>query len=292
MLRRISGRRRGRRERRSDRAGSRANAIASVRRARANGARAGRIAGGRPRRSEIGIGDDGMRPADLGMGPLAQRPDGIEIGRDRVRCDLLIELIAEDNHILELVGEHRLIRALVVPELGFPQEVEPGLLHHPGCPSELIGAEKDGRAEDALEGRDQATIFCAAFMHTEDLQHLPGAPEPNDLALLLNCQRCQEDRHNTILPKWHAELGMPGDLQHELAIALLIHQLACRQSSHGQATQDKWPGSKAEFLGPLLPVHLDKMNSARFAKLLFRDNELAMGPPENGRGLLEATVRG
>jgi hypothetical protein len=51
--------------------------------------------------------------------------------------------------------------------------------------------------------------------------------------------------------------------------------LACQKSSHWQA-QDKWPGSKAEFLGPLFPVHLHKMDSARFAKLLFGDNELAM----------------
>jgi hypothetical protein len=67
-----------------------------------------------------------------------------------------------------------------------------------------------------------------------------------------------------------------GDLEYELPIALLIHQLACRKSSHWQATQHKWPGSKAEFLRPLLPVHLHKMDSARFAKLLFGDNELAM----------------
>src|SRR3954453_2783966 len=114
-------------------------------------------------------------------------------------------------------------------------------------------------------------------MHAEDLQHLPGAPEPDDWTLLLDRQRCQEDRHDTILPEWHAELGMPGDLQHELAIALFIHQLTSWQSAHGQAAQHKWPRSKAEFLGPLLPVHLDKIHSARFAKLLFRDNELAMG---------------
>src|SRR3954469_11422179 len=105
-------------------------------------------------------------------------------------------------------------------------------------------------------------------MHTEDLQHLPGAPEPNNLALLLNCQRCQEDRHNTILPKWHPELWMPGDLEHELAIALLIHQLACWKSSHGQATQHEWPGSKAEFLRPLLPIHFHQMNSVGLAALL------------------------
>ena len=140
-----------------------------------------------------------------------------------MRCDLLIELVAEDNHILELVGEHRLVWALVVPELGPSQEVEPGLLHHPGCTSELIGAEKNGCAENTFKGCDQATIFCSALVHAEDLQHLAGAPEPNDWTLLLHCQRCQEDRHNTILPEWHSELWMPGDLEHKLSIALLIH---------------------------------------------------------------------
>src|SRR4051812_28463441 len=71
----------------------------------------------------------------------------------------------------------------------------------------------------------------------------------------------KENRHNTILPEWHSELCMPGDLRHELAIALFIHQLTSGQSSHGQAAQDKRPGSKAELLGPLLPVHLENMNS-------------------------------
>src|SRR5206468_2829900 len=102
---------------------------------------------------------------------------------------------------------------------------------------------------------------CTAFVHAEDLQHLPGTSEPNDWALLLHGQCCQEDRYDAILPEWHSELWMPGDLQHELAIALLIHQLTCRQSSHGQAAQDKWPRSKAEFLRSLLPVHLHKMHS-------------------------------
>src|SRR4051794_30949844 len=206
-------------------------------------------------------------------------------------CDLLVELVTEDNDILELVREHRLLQALVVPELSFPQEVEAGLLHHPDRPSNLIGTEEDGGAEDAFKGGDQATIFRATFVRAEDLQHLPGAAEPNDWALLLDRQRCQEDRHDPILPERHSELGMPGDLQHELAIALFIHQLTCGQSAHGQAAQDKWPGSKAEFLGPLLPIHLDNMNSARFAELLFRDNELAMCPLENGRGRLEPTWR-
>ena len=58
-------------------------------------------------------------------------------------CDLLVELVTENNHILELVREHGLLRALVVPELSFPQEVEPGLLHHSDRPSELIGTKED-----------------------------------------------------------------------------------------------------------------------------------------------------
>src|SRR3954449_8263283 len=33
-----------------------------------------------------------------------------------------------------------------------------------------------------------ATIFCTAFVHAEDLQHLSGASEPDDWALLLHGQ--------------------------------------------------------------------------------------------------------
>src|SRR4051794_11818541 len=80
----------------------------------------------------------------------------LEITKQRRICPtrILVELVTEDNHILELLREHRLLRVLVVPELSFPQEVEPGLLHHPDCPSELIGTEKDGCAENAFKGCD------------------------------------------------------------------------------------------------------------------------------------------
>lgn len=147
-------------------------------------------------RSKTPVGEPHKEIQNSGRG--SKRPDGFQIGRYRVRFDLLIELVAQDNHILEMVGEHGVIRALVVPELSFPQEVEPGLLHHLCRTSELIGAEEDSRAEDAFKGCDQATIFCSALVHAEDLQHLPGSPEPNDLAFLLHGQGCQEARHNTV----------------------------------------------------------------------------------------------
>ena len=129
-------------------------------------------------------------------------------------------------------------------------------------------------------------------MPAEDLKHLPGAPESNDLALLLNCQCGQEDRHNTILPERHSELRMPGNLENKLAIALFVNQLPCRQSSDRQATQYERSRGKTKFLRPLLSIHLYKVNFARLAELLFGDDELAMCPPENGGRLLEAVVRG
>ncbi|MCU1294011.1 MAG: hypothetical protein JWP08_2861 [Bryobacterales bacterium] len=50
----------------------------------------------------------------------------------------------------------------VIPDLGFPQEVEPGTLDHFRADEAAISAEEDGCVEDALEGADEAPVFRSA----------------------------------------------------------------------------------------------------------------------------------
>ncbi len=112
------------------------------------------------------------------------------------------------------------------------KKLKAGVLHHSCWTSELISAEENCRTEDALKGSDQAAIFRAAFVHTENFEHLTAAPETNRLALLLDRERCQEDWNNTVLSEWHSEFWMPGNLQDELSVALLIDKPPRWKSSH------------------------------------------------------------
>jgi hypothetical protein len=55
-----------------------------------------------------------------------------------------------------------------------------------GALSLSVCSKEDGRAEDPLEGRDQAAILRAALLPTERIQHLGGAVESDSRSLLSN----------------------------------------------------------------------------------------------------------
>jgi hypothetical protein len=48
-----------------------------------------------------------------------------------MRRDLPIELVAEDDHILELIGNRVLLRIPAVPDLSFIEEAEPPIVAPP-----------------------------------------------------------------------------------------------------------------------------------------------------------------
>ena len=65
-----------------------------------------------------------------------------------------------------------------------------------------IGAEKDGGAEDSLEGLDQAAILRSTLLHAEGVKHLRRATELNRLTLLADRQRSEKDRNEPVLAPW------------------------------------------------------------------------------------------
>jgi hypothetical protein len=114
-------------------------------------------------------------------------------------------------------------------------------LNHFSGRADLVRAEEDRGAEDSFESADKSPILLAAFVHSKDFEHLACAAETHDRALLLHCQCCQEDRNDAILTERNFEIRMAGDLQNELPVPTLVHQLIAGKPTHGQAAKYKRP---------------------------------------------------
>jgi hypothetical protein len=104
-----------------------------------------------------------------------------------------VEVIAENDRVLELVGQYTLVRIAVLPDARFSQEVESRPLHHLGCPFHSIGTEEDRRAKDTLKSLYQPAVFLAAPAHPKCVQHFSPRAEANYLTLLLDGQCGQAD---------------------------------------------------------------------------------------------------
>ena len=176
-------------------------------------------------------------------------------------CDFLIELIAQDDHVLELVRQRVLVWFPAEPDLGFPKEAEARALHYFGNAVEAIGTEEDGGAKDALKGSDQPAIFLAAFMHAERFQHFGRSSKPDGLTLLPNRQGGQIDRHDPILTKRQPVVRVTGDLENELAIAPFVDGFALRWFPDRQPAQDEGPGTESQVLFSVFSVQPNEAGS-------------------------------
>ncbi|HUS08660.1 MAG TPA: hypothetical protein VMZ52_20310 [Bryobacteraceae bacterium] len=153
--------------------------------------------------------------------------------------------------------------------------------------SQAIGPEEDGCAEDPLEAADESPVFLAAGLHTEGLQHFGRCAEPDRLALLLNGERRQEDRHQAVLAEWDAEFRVPGHLEDEVAISTLIEQLILGQPTDRKTAQYEWSRTEAKRLSRLVAILPDELNPLCLFQLLFRYDEVWAGPSEYGSGGLK-----
>jgi hypothetical protein len=75
-----------------------------------------------------------------------------------------------------------------------------------------VSVPKNSSSEDPLESCDQPSVFLASFVHSERFEHFRRASEPNDLALLLYCQRCEKDWNDPVLTKRDTILRVSCDL--------------------------------------------------------------------------------
>ena len=72
-----------------------------------------------------------------------QDANGLEVHRNRVRHQLKVKLIAEDDDVFESFGQWEPMAVSVIPNLRFPKEVEPCGMDHFRHPQQGIRFEED-----------------------------------------------------------------------------------------------------------------------------------------------------
>ena len=189
--------------------------------------------------------------------------------------DFAIKLVAQDDYVLEGVRSvQRFGLWSVVPDLGFAQEIETGHSHESAGCTVFVGAEEDRRAEDALKCRHQSPVLFSALMHPEGVQHLRCASKLHYRALLSNGKRGKKDWNNAVLAVGNAKLRVTRDLQDEVTVFPFVEQLARRQPSDRQSTQDERTGREAQVLVVLFSLELDNADPLRLVQLLLREDEI------------------
>src|SRR6516225_8244970 len=106
----------------------------------------------------------------------------------------------------------------------------------------IVRAEKHGGREDPLEALHDAVVSFSVFEEAEEVEHLGPGAETDAPASLAERQRGHPDGNETVLAKGQAELGMPRDLEEELAVASRVDQLTLRRRAKWKPTKHERPG--------------------------------------------------
>jgi hypothetical protein len=126
-----------------------------------------------------------------------------------------------------------------------------------------IRAEKDGGAENPLEGTDETAILRPPLLHPKGVEHLSGASKSDNLFLLPDCQGGKENRNQPILAPGQTVGWVACHLKVKLTIAPFVEQHALRWSLDRKAAQYERSRSKTEILFetvPFQPNHLDGLS--------------------------------
>jgi hypothetical protein len=146
--------------------------------------------------------------------------------RDWMLVNLSVKGLAENDSVfMGRSGCRGQLCIAVEPKLNAIKEVEPGPVRQTISAFLVLGAKEDRCGKNTLETLHNALIVAAVFGETEEIQHLSGAMEPDDSALLLDSECRYPDRNEPILTEGQIELGMRGDLKEELAIAPSVVEL-------------------------------------------------------------------
>ena len=85
-------------------------------------------------------------------------------------------------------------------------------------------------------------------LHSPLDQNFGGAAETNHGALLADGGRGEPQQDKPVLPKRHAVLRMPHDLQQEPSVPARILQRLRRQSANGESAQYERSGAEGDIL--------------------------------------------
>src|SRR5215471_15251085 len=154
--------------------------------------------------------------------------------------NLSVELFAQNDPVLAISRQHLLLGIAGIPDSSFRHETESRAMNDHRPLRLRVGAEKDCRAEDSLERRDQAAVLRTALLHSEGAQHL-GRTFKHDLRRLLPDRLSrQEDRNQAILSPRQSVARMAGHLENERPVTAFKKQRTFRRSPDRQAAKHEW----------------------------------------------------
>jgi hypothetical protein len=194
--------------------------------------------------------------------------------------DFAVELVAQNDKILAVVGQELLVGISGIPNTRFRHEVEAGAMDHGGPISLAVGAEEDRGAEDALERSNQSPVLGAALLNTKCIEHFGGAVERDPGGLLSNCHRRQENWNKPILSPWKAIARVTGDLKHETTIPSFMKETSRWRTLYRQPTKDKRPRRESQILRFVFPLLANHLNCVCLSEFPFGDDQLRVLQPQ------------
>ena len=193
--------------------------------------------------------------------------DHLAFDRDSVLVDFPVECLAESDEVFVAVVACGLFGLVVVEPKPHPiEEVKAGSINQAAAVGLVFGPKEDGGGKDTMEALHDAAIMAAVLGKAEEVEHLSGALETNDAALLLNGEGRDPDGNETVLAEGQAEFGMSGDVEKELAVASRMNQLGARRPAERNTAENEGSGMVGKLLLAILPFLADEGDSFELTK--------------------------
>jgi hypothetical protein len=180
---------------------------------------------------------------------------------NRVLMDLLIEAVAECNYVIGLLRSWGVLRLrLVEPEFHAIKKMKPGDVEALDGGPIFIGAEEDAGRKDAFETLDEAAVMNSILWELQELKQLRGSLKVNGTALLLDGQRRDPNRNQSILAKGQTKTWMGDDFQKEFAVLTTMNQLTGRGAAQGEAAEHEWASMECQLLLSIRTLFSDELD--------------------------------
>jgi len=155
---------------------------------------------------------------------------------------------------------------VVEPEPHPIKKMKAGSIHQRAAVGLVFGRKEDGGGENTMEALHDSAIMAAVLGEVEEVEHLGGAFETNDPALLLNGKRRDPDGNETVLAEGQAEFGVAGDVEKESAVASRMNQLGRGRPAERNAAENEGSGIVGKLLLAILPFLADKGDGLNLTK--------------------------
>lgn len=185
---------------------------------------------------------------------------------DSMLVDFLIECLAEADDVFSLVGIRVFGLMVAEPELDPIEEVKASSINQTATVGLVFSSKEDGGRKDTMEALHDSAIMAAVLGETEKVEHLSGALETDDPALLLNSERRDPDGNETVLAEGQAEFGVSRDIEKESPVASRMNQLVARRLAERNAAKNKGSRVVSKLLSAILAFLADEGDDLKLAK--------------------------